>query len=98
MDFNRRSNRARTRLLGSNELPVFRANGAAKIKEQLIRAVGGSFWPMGYDFSAMNLEPVAGAIREIQVRKIIVAIYQGQGGTALYDRKHTPRMLGPTFL
>jgi len=36
---------------------------------------------MGYDFSAMNLEPVAGAIREIQGRKILVAIYQGQGGT-----------------
>jgi Putative zinc-finger len=65
----------------SNELPVSRANGAAKIKEQLIRAVGGSFEPMGYDFSAMNLEPVAGAIREIQGRKILVAIYQGQGGT-----------------
>ena len=38
---------------------------------------------MGYDLTAMNLRPVAGVVREIHGRKILVAIYQGEGGSLL---------------
>ena len=38
---------------------------------------------MGYDLTAMNLRPVAGLVREINGRKVLVAIYQGQGGTLI---------------
>ena len=63
------------------ELSVRRAENPAEMVEQLTRAVGGHFHPMGYDFTAMHLHPVAGLIREIQGRKILVVVYQGQGGT-----------------
>jgi anti-sigma factor (TIGR02949 family) len=62
------------------ELPAQRAK-PHEIVEQLTRTVGGRFHPMGYDLTAMDLRPVAGLVREIQGRKILVAIYQGQGGT-----------------
>jgi hypothetical protein len=64
-------------------LPVIKAQHAEEINEQLIRAVDGKFHPMGYDLGAMNLQPVAGAVREIRGRKILVAIYQGPGGSLL---------------
>jgi anti-sigma factor RsiW len=65
----------------SGELPVHRTENADEIVGQLTRAVGGHFHPMGYDLMAMNLRPVAGLVREIDGRKVLVAIYQGQGGT-----------------
>ena len=68
-------------LFAKGELSVRRTENPDEIVEQLTRAVGGHFHPMGYDFTAMNLRPVAGVVREIQGRKILVAIYQGQGGT-----------------
>ena len=63
------------------ELPVHRVENPKEIEAQLTSAVGGRFHPMGYDLTAMNLQPVAGLVREIQGRKILVAIYQGQGGS-----------------
>jgi hypothetical protein len=36
---------------------------------------------MGYDLTAMDLKPVAGVVREIEGRKVLVAIYEGKGGT-----------------
>ena len=36
---------------------------------------------MGYDLTAMQLRPVAGLVRDIQGRHILIAIYQGRGGT-----------------
>ena len=68
-------------LFSEGDLPVVRAKTADEIKEQLIRAVGGRFQPMGYDLAAMSLRPVAGAVREIQGRTILIAIYQGPGGS-----------------
>ena len=65
----------------SGERPVHRTENTDEIVGQLTRAVGGHFHPMGYDLTAMNLRPVAGLVREINGRKILVAIYQGQGGT-----------------
>jgi anti-sigma factor RsiW len=63
------------------QIPVRRTENTDQIVEELTRAVGGHFHPMGYDLTAMNLRPVAGVVREIDGRKILVAIYQGQGGT-----------------
>ncbi len=64
-------------LFRKGSLSVHRAENPAEIVEHLTRAVGGHFHPMGYDFTAMHLRPVAGLVREIQGRKILVAIYQG---------------------
>jgi hypothetical protein len=68
-------------LFTKGELPVQRKESSDEIVAELTRAVGGRFHPMGYDLTAMNLRPVAGLVREIDGRKILVAIYQGQGGT-----------------
>jgi anti-sigma factor (TIGR02949 family) len=65
----------------NGDLSIQRTDNSNEIVEHLTRAVGGRFHPMGYDFTAMNLRPVAGLVREIDGRKILVAIYQGQGGT-----------------
>jgi hypothetical protein len=65
------------------KLPARRGANADEIAAQLTRAVGGRFHPMGFDFSAMGLRPVAGSVREIQGRKILVAIYQGPDGAIL---------------
>lgn len=63
------------------ELPVQRGKNSNEIEAQLTSAVGGRFHPMGYDLTPMNLRPLAGLVQEIQGRKILVAIYQGQGGS-----------------
>lgn len=54
-----------------------------EIVERLVREVGGHFHPMGYDLTALHLQPVAGLVREIQGRKVLVVVYQGQGGRLL---------------
>jgi hypothetical protein len=63
------------------KLSVQRLENTEELAQQLTRAVDGRFHPMGYDLTAMNLKPVAGLVREIKGRKILVAIYQGQGGS-----------------
>lgn len=68
-------------LFAKGELPVQRKENSDEIVAELTRAVGGRFHPMGFDLTAMNLRPVAGLVRDIDGRKILVAIYQGQGGT-----------------
>ena len=68
-------------LFAKGELSVRRTDNPDEIVEQLTREVGGHFHPMGYDLTSMHLRPVAGLVREIQGRKILVAIYQGTGGT-----------------
>jgi anti-sigma factor RsiW len=68
-------------LFRKGALSVRRTDNPDEIVEQLTQAAGGRFHPMGYDFTAMHLRPVAGLAREIQGRKILVAIYEGPGGT-----------------
>jgi anti-sigma factor (TIGR02949 family) len=70
-------------LFARGELSVRRTENPDEIVEQLTRAVSGRFHPMAYDLTAMNLRPVAGVVREIHGRKILVAIYQGGGGFLL---------------
>jgi Putative zinc-finger len=65
------------------ELLVQQRSTADEIVRELTDAVGARFHPMGYDLTAMNLHPVAGLVREIDGRKILVAIYHGQGGLLL---------------
>jgi len=68
-------------LFVQGKLPVSRPASADEIAALLTRAVSGRFHPMGYDFTVMDLRPVAGLVREIDGRKILVAIYQGPRGT-----------------
>jgi anti-sigma factor RsiW len=70
------------KLLGG-EVRMLEARNTDELARSLVGAVGGSFHPMGYDFSMMNLTPVAGTVQEIRGRKIIVVIYQGSGQAIL---------------
>jgi len=63
------------------ELSVQREENTEQIAQQLTRAVDGRFHPMGYNLASMNLRPVAGLVREMKGRKILVAIYEGEGGS-----------------
>jgi hypothetical protein len=49
------------------------------LKTELVAAVGGEFEPMGFDLSMMQLYPVAGFVRKINNRDVIVTVYQGKG-------------------
>ncbi len=49
------------------------------LKTELVAAVGGRFAPMGFDLSMMQLYPVAGFVRKIGNREVIVTVYQGKG-------------------
>jgi mycothiol system anti-sigma-R factor len=65
----------------SGELGVSKTENPQEIVEQLTRSVNARFHPMGYDLTARGLRPVAGLMREIDGRKVLIAIYQGEGGT-----------------
>jgi anti-sigma factor RsiW len=47
---------------------------------RLVREVGGHLHPMGYDFSALQMQPVAGSVQEIHGRKVLVVMYRGPSG------------------
>jgi hypothetical protein len=49
------------------------------LKTELVAAVGGQFEPMSFDLSMMQLYPVAGFVRKINNRDVIVTVYQGKG-------------------
>src|SRR5215510_5214269 len=53
------------------DLPVRTTENTDQIVEELTRAVGGDFHPMGYNLTAMNLRPVAGLVREIASSAIL---------------------------
>jgi anti-sigma factor RsiW len=63
----------------SGQIPVIKAGSQEEIKENLLRSVGGSFAPMGYDLSGMNLRAVGGALQEFNGRKVLVTLYVGEG-------------------
>lgn len=58
-----------------------RAASEQEVLEKLTRAVAGRFSPMGYDLSMIRLRAVGGTTREMQGRKILVAVYEGEGPT-----------------
>jgi anti-sigma factor (TIGR02949 family) len=61
----------------NDQVSVIRADSEAQLVEQLIREAGGGFHPMGYDFTDLNMRPVAGAVREVSGRKVMIAVYRG---------------------
>lgn len=65
------------------ELPLITAVNPQELQQQLARAVDSRFKPMGYDLEAMKLHPVAGAVHEVNGRKLLVAVYRGEGGSLL---------------
>ncbi|MBI2999633.1 MAG: zf-HC2 domain-containing protein [Deltaproteobacteria bacterium] len=62
----------------ARSLSLVKAGSQEEVKEQLVRSVERRFAPMGYDLSAMNLQVVAGLMQEVQGRKILVTLYEGQ--------------------
>ena len=57
---------------------------------------------MGYDLSMMKLKPVAGTVQTFGGRKVLVALYQGDGGslicyTFLGAENDAPREAQPFF-
>jgi anti-sigma factor RsiW len=71
----------RYQTLANSDLSRAGAETPNDLVSRLVREAGGQFHPMGYDFSAMRLQPVAGTVQEIQGRKVLVVIYRGEGGT-----------------
>ena len=69
--------------LATSELSVIRSENPDQIVAHLVREAGGHLHPMGYDFSAMGLRPAAGAVQEIDGRKVLVVIYRGEAGTLI---------------
>jgi anti-sigma factor (TIGR02949 family) len=63
------------------EVTVIRGDSPEAVKEILVRSVAGEFAPMGYDLSMMNLKPVAGTVQTFGGRRVLVALYQGDGGS-----------------
>jgi hypothetical protein len=53
------------------------------LREYLTHAVDGRFGPMAGDLSMMGLYPVGGAVREINGRKVILAVFQGAGPSVI---------------
>ena len=69
-------------ITGGEIVPVKMKN-LAELKERLTQLVDGQFAPMAYDFSSMNIRLVGGLLQEIANRKVLVAVYQGNGLTII---------------
>lgn len=69
--------------IARQELPVTSTDSPEALKELLVRSVAGEFAPMGYDLSMVNLKPVAGIVQTIDGRRVLVALYQGEGGSLI---------------
>ena len=63
-------------------VPVKMSN-LTELKENLTQRVNGQFPSMAYDFSSMNIHLVGGLLQEIANRKVLVAVYQGNGLTII---------------
>lgn len=71
------------RQITGGEIAPAKMNDLGELKQQLTRLVDGKFTPMAYDFSTMNIHLVGGMLQEIANRKVLVAVYQGNGSTIL---------------
>lgn len=69
------------RQITHDEIAPIAMNNLAELKEQLSQSVDQQFAPMAYDFSTMNLHLVGGMVQEIANRRVLVAVYQGNGST-----------------
>jgi hypothetical protein len=67
--------------LAKSKLSPFGNEKPEELVARLVHQVGGHLHPMGYDFSRVQMHPVAGSVQEIHGRKVLVVIYRGPGGT-----------------
>ena len=63
--------------INSGDISFTQAASELELKNHLVRSVEGRFAPMGYDLSAVGLKPVGGLVREVDKRKVLVAVYRG---------------------
>jgi hypothetical protein len=56
---------------------------ATALREYLTHAADGRFGPMARDLSMMGLYPVGGTVREINGRKVILAVFEGAGPSVI---------------
>ncbi|MEX0802518.1 MAG: zf-HC2 domain-containing protein [Candidatus Binatia bacterium] len=71
------------RQITDGEIVPVKMKNRAELKEELTQLVDGQFAPMAYDFSSMNIHLVGGLLQEIANRKVLVAVYQGNGLTII---------------
>jgi anti-sigma factor (TIGR02949 family) len=67
--------------LARSEIPPVDAEKPDELVARLVREASGHIHPMGYDLSAMGLQPAAGTLQKIHGREVLVVIYRGEGGT-----------------
>jgi hypothetical protein len=65
----------------SGKTPLLRAVNLAAMRNELASAVGDRFKPVELDLSIMKLHPVAGFVRNIRGRDMLVTVYEGDGPT-----------------
>ena len=71
------------RQITEGEIVPVKMRNLVELKENLTQLVDGQFAPMAYDFSSMNIHLVGGLLQEIAKRKVLVAVYQGNGLTII---------------
>lgn len=81
---------------------LVKAGSQEEVKEWLSRSVQGRFAPMGYDLSMMKLRAVGGVVEDAGGRKILVAVYEGEGPsvtcyTFLGTEQDAPKGSGVVF-
>jgi anti-sigma factor (TIGR02949 family) len=67
------------RQIAQGEINPIETKTIPELKQQLMRSVDGKFAPVAYDLSKMNLHLVGRLVQEIANRKVLVAVYKGQG-------------------
>ena len=65
----------------SGKTALLHAVNLAAMRREMASAVGDRFKPVVLDFSMKNLHPVAGFVRNIAGRDMLVTVYQGDGPT-----------------
>ena len=60
------------------QMVLVSSDDPAELNQQMIRAVGGRFAPMGYDLSMMKLQPAGGLVQEVGDRKVLITLYRGE--------------------
>jgi anti-sigma factor RsiW len=63
----------------SGKTTLLRAVNLAAMRKELASAVGERFKPVVLDLSMMKLHPVAGFVRNIRGRDMLVTVYEGDG-------------------
>jgi hypothetical protein len=63
--------------IAGGAISLRKATSQNELRDWQTRAVDGSFAPMEYDLSSMHVQPVGGAVQEIDGRKMLVTVYAG---------------------